>query len=56
MLVLTRKKGQTISIGDKIKIIVCGFQGKQVRLGIQAPDEIQILRDDAKLNYSKKEI
>ena len=46
MLVLTRKIGEAISIGDDIKIIVMQVKGKQVRLGIQAPKETKIHREE----------
>jgi carbon storage regulator len=41
MLILTRKLGESITIGDDIKIQVLEIKGKQVRLGIQAPKKIQ---------------
>jgi carbon storage regulator len=46
MLVLTRKEGQRITIGDAIEITVLGVQGNNVRLGIRAPREISIRRDE----------
>lgn len=47
MLVLFRKKSQRIYIGPNITITVCGFRDGGVRLGIEAPEDIPILRDDA---------
>jgi len=46
MLVLTRKLGESITIDDHIKIIVVQIKGKQVRLGIQAPKETKIHREE----------
>jgi len=46
MLVLTRKLGETIAIDDHIKIVVVQIKGKQVRLGIQAPKETKIHREE----------
>jgi carbon storage regulator len=46
MLVLTRKLGETIAIDDHIKITVVQIKGKQVRLGIQAPKETKIHREE----------
>ncbi len=46
MLVLTRKIGETIAIDDHIKIVVVQIKGKQVRLGIQAPKETKIHREE----------
>jgi len=46
MLVLTRKLGETIVIGDDIVIKVVDIHGKQIRLGIEAPTEISIFRGE----------
>ena len=44
MLVLTRKLGETVILGDHIKVRVIQVHGKQVRLGIEAPPDILIIR------------
>ncbi len=46
MLVLTRKVGESITIDDNIKITVVQLKGKQVRLGIEAPRETKIHREE----------
>ncbi|MGB9697802.1 MAG: carbon storage regulator CsrA [Thermodesulfobacteriota bacterium] len=46
MLILTRKIGECIVIGDKIKVYVIDVRGKQVRLGIEAPVENVIYREE----------
>lgn len=46
MLVLTRKVGESIAIDDHIKIRVVQLKGKQVRLGIEAPRETKIHREE----------
>jgi carbon storage regulator len=46
MLVLTRKLGEGIAIDDNIKIVVVQIKGKQVRLGIKAPKETKIHREE----------
>lgn len=46
MLVLTRKLGESITIDDHIKIVVVQIKGKQVRLGIKAPKETKIHREE----------
>ena len=46
MLVLTRKLGESIAIDDNIKITVVQIKGKQVRLGIKAPKETKIHREE----------
>lgn len=46
MLVLSRKKGQSIVIGDSIEITVVDVQGDMVRIGINAPREITVHRQE----------
>jgi len=46
MLILTRKPGQSIVIGDNVTLMVIGINGNQVRLGIEAPIEISVHREE----------
>jgi carbon storage regulator CsrA len=46
MLVLGRKSGESIRIGEGIEITVVGISGNRVRLGIQAPESIRVLRSE----------
>ncbi|MBM7582628.1 carbon storage regulator [Caldicoprobacter guelmensis] len=46
MLVLSRKPGQSILIGDNIEVKIIEVQGDQVRIGINAPKDISILRKE----------
>ena len=46
MLVLTRKIGESITIGDEIKVYVMEIKGRQVRLGIAAPAETAVHRTE----------
>lgn len=46
MLVLTRKNGETIKIGDDIEITVISSKNDQVKIGIKAPKNIEILRKE----------
>lgn len=46
MLVLSRKPDQTIQIGDNIKITIVQVKGNQVRVAIDAPKDVQILRGE----------
>ena len=46
MLILTRKAGEAVTIGDDIKITVLSIQGRQVKLGIAAPEKISVYRDE----------
>ena len=46
MLILTRRIGECITIGDHIRIYVVGIRGKQVRLGIEAPADSVVHREE----------
>lgn len=46
MLILTRKLGESINIGDNIKVTVLGIYGRQVRLGIDAPLKVVVHREE----------
>ena len=46
MLILTRKLGESITIGDNIKVAVLGIHGRQVRLGIEAPLDVVVHREE----------
>jgi len=46
MLVLTRRLGEAITIGNDVKIIVVDIDGNQVKLGIEAPRHIEIYREE----------
>ena len=46
MLILTRKLGESITIGNDIKVTVLDMQGKQVKIGIAAPKELSVYREE----------
>lgn len=52
MLVLSRKTGESVSIGDTIKIKIVEIKGGLVRLGIEAPADIRILREEIMMKVS----
>ena len=46
MLILTRKIGESILVGDNIRLVVLEIRGRQIRLGIEAPADIVVLREE----------
>jgi carbon storage regulator len=46
MLILTRRIGETLMIGDDIEVTVLGVKGNQVRLGIKAPKDVRVNREE----------
>jgi flagellar assembly factor FliW len=46
MLILTRKIGESILVGDNIRLVVLEIRGRQIRLGIEAPSDIVVLREE----------
>ena len=54
MLILTRRAGESLHIGDNIKITVFSVQGKQVKLGIEVPDATPVYREEVYLRVSEE--
>jgi carbon storage regulator len=46
MLILTRRVGETLMIGDEITVTVLGVKGNQVRLGVNAPKDVAVHREE----------
>ena len=46
MLILTRRPGESLTIGDDVVVTVVGVTGNQIRLGITAPREVRVLREE----------
>jgi carbon storage regulator len=46
MLILSRRPGESLTIGDNIVVTVVSVNGNQIRLGIEAPREVRVLRDE----------
>ena len=54
MLVLTRKSNQSIMIGDDIEVTVLSITGEKVRIGIQAPRDIPVFREEVYLEIQQE--
>lgn len=50
MLILTRRIGETLLIGDNIEVTVLGVKGNQVRLGTTAPKDVRVDRPEVRAN------
>lgn len=46
MLILTRKSGEGVRIGDDIRVVILEIKGNQVRIGIEAPESMAVHRDE----------
>ena len=46
MLILTRRVGETLMIGDDVTITVMGVKGNQVRIGVKAPKDVAVHREE----------
>lgn len=46
MLILTRRVGESLVIGDDVKITVLGVKGNQVRIGVNAPKDVSVHREE----------
>ena len=56
MLTLTRKIGESVRIGDDVQVVVKEIKGKQVRLGIIAPREIYVCREELYLKIQEANV
>ena len=56
MLVLTRKRNESIMIGDDIEVSVLGVAGEKVRIGVQAPRDIPVFRKEVYLEIQQQRL
>jgi carbon storage regulator len=54
MLVLTRKAGQRLLIGDNIRITVLDCQNGRIKIGIEAPPDVMILREELRADATRR--
>ena len=57
MLILTRRIGEALKVGDDVSVTVLGIKGSQVRLGINAPKDVPVHREEVydKINSNTKQ-
>jgi len=55
MLILTRRVGETLMVGDDVTITVLGVKGNQVRIGINAPKDVPVHREEIYLRIKDEE-
>jgi len=55
MLILTRRVNETLNIGDNIQVTVLGVKGNQVRIGINAPRDVAVHREEIYLRIKREE-
>jgi carbon storage regulator len=57
MLILTRRVGEKLIINENVEVIVLGIKGNQARIGIEAPDEVSVHREEIyeKIKKSKED-
>lgn len=55
MLILTRRLGETLKIGDNVDVTILGVKGNQVRVGIEAPNNVTVHREEIYIRGQNEE-
>lgn len=56
MLILTRRVGETLMVGDDVSMTVLGVKGNQVRIGVNAPKEVAVHREEIYLKIQREKL
>ena len=56
MLILTRRTGESVMVGDEVVVTVLGVKGNQVRIGVSAPDDVGVHREEIYLKIQDEKL
>lgn len=56
MLILTRRVGETLIIGDNVRVTVLGIKGHQVRIGVDAPRDVSVHREEIYMRIQNEKV
>lgn len=56
MLILSRKNGEKLIIGDNVELTVLGIKGNQVRIGVNAPKDVSVHREEVYMRIQREKL